>query len=469
MAAVLFAVSGLVSAITALLPIQEGVNRPGEFGVGVAAIGVGVWAWLAPWERWPRSRSLWLPPLAFAILASTYVTGSSEDVTFATYFVVVFVWIGICHPRWTSVRMLPLGVGAYVLPLVFTGEGVQALDSTLEVAVLCGIVGEGLAWVSDKLRAAEAVDERRGYEIQMLLRSAELLARENDPARLPKLAVELGVQLLRSDTALLLLLEGQESMRAAASYGWPEEVDEIAIGSRPEPRRLAEGDRIALLGGAAFREAFGLAAPTDRLMLLPLPGASRPQGVLAAGLGDRPLDEFGRDVALTFATQAGLALERVKASQALREETLRDELTGLGNRRYANLALADAMSGDALVVIDLDRFKELNDSAGHAAGDEVLRALAAHLRTALREDDTAARLGSDEFLLILRGVRDNASATLDRLELQWRAADPPVTYSAGIAVRGAGESAEEALARADAALLAAKRRGRDRVSIAAEP
>jgi hypothetical protein len=161
MAAVLFAVSGLVSAVTALLPIQEGVNRAGELVVGVAAIGVGLWAWLAPWDRWPRARSLWLPPLAFALLASTYVTGSSEDATFSTYFVVVFVWIGICHPRWTSVKLLPFGVAAYVLSLVITGEGVQALDSTLEVAVLCGLVGEALAWVSEKLRAAEAVDERR--------------------------------------------------------------------------------------------------------------------------------------------------------------------------------------------------------------------------------------------------------------------------------------------------------------------
>jgi diguanylate cyclase (GGDEF)-like protein len=302
----------------------------------------------------------------------------------------------------------------------------------------------------------------------MLLRSAELLARENDPARLPTLTVELGVQLLRSDIALLLLLEGHEALRPVASYRWPGEVGEIALGLRPESRRLAEGDQIVVLDRDAFREALGLDAPADRVLVLPLTGASRSQGLLAAPLGDRPLDDFGRDVALTFATQAGLALERVKASQALREESLRDELTGLGNRRYANLALADAAPGDAIVEIDLDHFKELNDTRGHAAGDEVLQALAAHLRTALREDDTAARLGGDEFLLILRGVRDNASATLDRLELQWRAADPPVTYSAGIAVRGEGESAEETLARADAALLAAKRRGRDRVSIAAE-
>jgi diguanylate cyclase (GGDEF)-like protein len=469
MAAVLFLAAGLVSTLTAFLPIQEGASRAGELVVGLTAIAVAVFAWTAPWERWPRSRSLWLPVLAFAILAATYVTDASSEATFATYFVVVFVWVGVCHPRWTSVRLLPLGVAGYVTPLVATGGGVTAIDSTLEVGVLCGLVGEALAWVSEKLRVAEVVDERRGYQMQMLLRSAELLARENDPTRLPRLVVDLAVQLLRTDAAIVLLVEGDETLRTAASYGWPDAPAELSIAGSAAVRRLLEGDQVAMLDRDAAQGDLRPLLAHPAVLVLPLPGTARTQGLLAAAGREAHVDDFGRDVALTFATQAGLALERVRASQALLEESLRDELTGLGNRRYANLALADSAVGDAIVMIDLDQFKDLNDRDGHAAGDRILRELAAHLRGTLREDDLAARMGGDEFLLILRRARDHAFATVDRLEERWRAGDPPVTYSAGIAVRLDGESTDRTLARADAALYAAKQQGRARVSLAAEP
>lgn len=467
MAAVLFLVSGGLSVVTAFLPIQPGANRAGELVVGLAAIAIGGFAWLAPWQRWRRSSTLGLPVLAFGVLAATELTGSAEAATFATYFVVVFVWVGIAHPRWTSARLLPIAVVAYVAPLVSTDQAATALDSGLEVAVLCLLVGEALAWVSERLRIAEVVDERRSYQMQQLLRAGELLARENEPTRLPGLAAELAVQLLRTHAAVVLLVEGDGALRSVRSFRWPEEAEVSTLTASPELRRVMESDRVAVLDRERLERDLGFALPFPAVLAMPLAGTTRPQGVLLAGLKETsPIDEFAQDAARTFATQAGLALERVQAAQSLLAESLRDELTGLGNRRYANVALADSTAGDAIVVIDLDRFKELNDARGHAAGDDVLKMLAAHLRTALRDNDTAARLGGDEFLLILRGIGDNAVAALDRLEQRWRSGRPPVTYSAGVAMRRDDESSEQTLARADAALYAGKDRGRDRVTVA---
>jgi diguanylate cyclase len=174
-------------------------------------------------------------------------------------------------------------------------------------------------------------------------------------------------------------------------------------------------------------------------------------------------------VARTFGTLAALTLERVQAVRSLLEESLRDELTGLGNRRAANRALDRLRPGDAVAIADLDHLKELNDTEGHAAGDELLRAFAEQLASSLREGDVASRLGGDEFLLVLRGVGDNAEAIVGRLAERWRSTSPMASFSAGVTVSSGEGDGDAALERADAALYAAKRAGRDRVVSSAEP
>lgn len=81
-------------------------------------------------------------------------------------------------------------------------------------------------------------------------------------------------------------------------------------------------------------------------------------------------------------------------------------------------------------MIDLDHFKELNDTIGHAAGDDLLRAFANELTRSLGEGDAAARLGGDEFLLVIRRAGEHAGGTLDRLAVRWRATGAAVTFSA---------------------------------------
>jgi len=172
-------------------------------------------------------------------------------------------------------------------------------------------------------------------------------------------------------------------------------------------------------------------------------------------------------------------VERLRA--ALAEEAVRDPLTGLHNRRHLDRELHAAVAGAgdgpvAVVAVDVDHFKAVNDRWGHAAGDSVLRSVADELRAAARAEDVVARVGGEEFVLVLAGADAGAAATRAE-ELRARCAalvhavpggSTALTVSIGVALAGpAGDGGAAVLARADAALYAAKAAGRDRVVLAA--
>jgi len=169
----------------------------------------------------------------------------------------------------------------------------------------------------------------------------------------------------------------------------------------------------------------------------------------------------------------------VAALETIRTLATIDELTQLANRRHMNevLAVAErrmAAAGTAppcIAVIDLDFFKQINDRHGHAAGDAVLRGFALAARTELRAGDVLARWGGEEFLLLLPATAvADAQAVLERIRARVAALAPPgvvlerpVSFSAGLCARHAGEAFADTIRRADGALYAAKSGGRDRV------
>jgi diguanylate cyclase (GGDEF)-like protein len=113
--------------------------------------------------------------------------------------------------------------------------------------------------------------------------------------------------------------------------------------------------------------------------------------------------------------------------------------------------------GDAVVMLDLDTLKATNDEFGHGAGDALLSAVATHIASHVRDGDTVARWGGDEFVIVLRGGGPAAGGVVDRLRQS-----SPATFSAGVAVHHGGPGTTT-LANADAALLDAKRAGGGRV------
>jgi diguanylate cyclase (GGDEF)-like protein/PAS domain S-box-containing protein len=199
--------------------------------------------------------------------------------------------------------------------------------------------------------------------------------------------------------------------------------------------------------------------------------------------GIRPLSTSKRQLATAVAEQVGLALANLKLRETLRLQSVRDPLTGLFNRRFMQESLERelrraARSNKPLggILLDIDHFKQFNDSYGHEAGDIVLRELGGFLQSQIRNEDIACRVGGEEFLLILPDT--SLDVTRQRAE-KLREASKRVSVQYGGRPLGAialsmgvvafpvhGTTCEVILRSADEALYQAKAQGRDRVVVA---
>ncbi|MBO0662644.1 PleD family two-component system response regulator [Jiella sp. MQZ9-1] len=213
-------------------------------------------------------------------------------------------------------------------------------------------------------------------------------------------------------------------------------------------------------------------------------GAARALELGANDYVARPIDR--NELAARLRTQ----LRRKRYDEGLRrslqdtiELAVRDPLTGLHNRRFLDSRLfraqqraADGLEGFALALLDIDHFKRINDGFGHDAGDAVLTEFAARLTTTVRGSDLVCRFGGEEFAVLMPGadlqtagqIAERIRQTIEALPFAIAGELLAVTVSAGVAAAGAGteEHRETMLKRADAALYAAKRAGRNRVGTA---
>jgi diguanylate cyclase (GGDEF)-like protein/PAS domain S-box-containing protein len=185
----------------------------------------------------------------------------------------------------------------------------------------------------------------------------------------------------------------------------------------------------------------------------------------------------------TFAEQIGLSIANIRLREALRNQSIRDSVTGLFNRRYLEETLdrevhraARSAQGLGIIMLDLDHFKRFNDTFGHDAGDLVLKNVGTFLSKNTRADDIACRYGGEEFVLVL----PNASLEATEMRAQKMREDAKqlsivhlgkslgnVSISIGVAAFPAhGVSPVQLMAKADAALYQAKKAGRDRVVVA---
>ena len=283
-----------------------------------------------------------------------------------------------------------------------------------------------------------------------------------------------------AERAVALLEEGRPVLQRG-----PEAVQAQVVWAVARVRALVRLGRPAdaAAEGATLLARFVRAGGGDRVALA--------YEVMAA---ERTASPDGVPAAAGAAAYVALAEERVRADDALlaslfrarvdllrREDERRvlartatlDSLTGLVNRRGATAALEDAARRPAdepvaLVLVDLDAFRAVNDSAGHLAGDVVLQRVAGALRAVARGGDLVARWGGDEFVVLAPLAAGPAMALAERLRRTVQEATEPraedaVTASVAVAVREEPLAAQAWLRRAEAALDAARRTGGDRV------
>ncbi|RMG95158.1 MAG: diguanylate cyclase [Candidatus Dadabacteria bacterium] len=344
------------------------------------------------------------------------------------------------------------------------------------------------------LRAlAEALENREAFrEILDLNRTLEAQAEQ---LRREKEELERRNQELRAVSRL--------AQDLAASLEPQEVVDRLrarlaeVFGGRPVRIGLwgrAPGG-LAVVDGAGHREVEGAPGPWAKrvlrgeevrergeagdLVVVPMRARDRVVGFLAAG-GGSPIPDHEVELLRIFGDTAAIALENARLYQAMRDLSVRDELTGLFNRRYFQERLKAEWNHAsrhriplALLVIDIDHFKRLNDGNDHLTGDAALRKLAELLTRNTRGIDTVARYGGEEFVVILPQTnREGGMAAAEKLRRAVARTRFPgedavpggkLTVSIGGAWwPGGADSAEELLERADHALYEAKQGGRNR-------
>lgn len=266
-----------------------------------------------------------------------------------------------------------------------------------------------------------------------------------------------------------------------------------ALGATHDPDQLR---RLIVEAAIEATSAFGgvLVGPSGELVKAGSPdrGGDRIEVPLQAGsvnfgalilFGDVFEDE-DRMTAVSLASHAVVALDNARLHRIVERQALVDGLTGLPNRRQCEetlageLARVDRFGGPlAVVVADLDRFKDVNDRYGHPAGDAVLREFGVLLLETVRDVDSAGRWGGEEFLLILPGTDLDGGAQVaerirvalaGRIVLALDGTPIPVTASFGVAATPPAATASELFTAADAAMYEAKRTGRNRVQTAPE-
>ena len=446
----LFVATGVVTIATARLAAASGGSPGVLVALGSAAVVAGVAAWRAPWDRWHPRALLVVVVVALVLISVGNYAGDADPYTYAVYFVVLFTWVGLSQPRWTTLWLTPAAAAAYIVPLRLSSLHRDSATSSVIVAMAaCVLVGETIAKVVHELRRARELDGRRVGDLEAIVGAGALLQGDVEREEVGDLLARVATSILHGSGALVLLVDGEEGVVTAGSHALegvtlvdilpaPAVVDAALLGSEP----VVAGERI----------------------VVPLRGSAGNLGaVVVACPGHAEFDQFALHAAQLFGAQAGLALEQVRAIEALTEAAMNDPLTGVGNRRRAATLLEHLDPGDAVVLIDLDHFKLVNDTTGHASGDKVLVALGRYLRDHARGMDTVARYGGEEFLVVFRGAGSRALSATERLVEGWRATRPLTTFSAGVAVHEVGRSPAATLGRADAALYRAKRTGRDRV------
>ncbi|CAN5214049.1 hypothetical protein BH24ACT23_BH24ACT23_11830 [soil metagenome] len=350
-------------------------------------------------------------------------------------------------------------------------------------------------------RELKEQSERRGAENQILLTS--LRERQRLLERLARIqrkivtrsalkdvleAIVWGArELLGDETVGLRLLDPGDSGRMilVASTGVPPELLDDSrhgrVGDGAGGLAIAEERLVAIDDYQASGDANSMFVQDGvrAAMAAPVEEHGKVAGslVVATHVAGRSYSQAEREVLLAFAEHASLALTDARVVEQATNNAFYDSLTGLPNRvllldRLAQ-ALARASRADKRVAVlfcDLDGFKTVNDSLGHAAGDELLAAVARRIEASIRSGDTAARFGGDEFAVLLEDVSDEEVATASRRILGGMA-DPftlggrEVFVSASIGVAFGTDESEDLLRNADLALYRAKARGKGRFEV----
>ena len=411
--------------------------------LGLAAIVAGAGMLAVPWYRLPRRASLWIVGPAMVLIG----VGNWLDpdpYQASLFFFLLAMWLGMAQPRGTMLALSPLFAAVYWWPIASVPHTPGITRAVPYVIAVCLLTGESLAWLTARLHAVQ----RR--------------LREHDERRFQALLAA------SSDTTLVL------GANSEVTYISPSATRVLRLPATPLGGKDA---RVFIREHVHPDDAGDLTGQLDQLF--GRPGSEETVRFRVAGDGGTwwDVEGVGRNLLDDEAVRGVLlnlrdVSERTELERALTQQAFTDQLTGLPNRAFLHerttqaLRLADENNHTTvLLLIDLDRFKEVNDTLGHHHGDMLLQQLAQRLRATVRASDTVARLGGDEFAVLLRQIAtvDDALVVANKvhaaIEAPFQVEGLTVDVDASIGVAAYPDHArspDELLQRADVAMYAAK-------------
>jgi diguanylate cyclase (GGDEF)-like protein len=383
------------------------------------------------------------------------------------------------------------------LPIRADGLVVGVLDVALARPLRAGDL-EHLREAADELGRAVAAAGGPPAEspAQRMLRHMTTLSSLDEPDAIARALLPAALDVMALDSAVLVRRDRHVAPEPGAPAGAGAELDDderaalrpvAAVGPLGGALTGLSAGALQAIEGAVHDGAAGVVVATAvdlaRPELEPLHAAggrslvavsllahAETHGLLLlAGTAERAVSVDDVELLELLAAHAATCLRTADLMRSLREQAATDPLTGLGHHAtfHATLANAHRRPSTAVVLVDVDGFKRLNDTFGHQYGDRVLRELAGALTGALRRGDTLFRIGGDEFAALLL-VSDAAEALEAGRRLRAAVADAGlgVTVSIGVAVPQEGETDACVLGRADRALYRVKGDGRDGVALA---
>jgi diguanylate cyclase (GGDEF)-like protein len=344
-----------------------------------------------------------------------------------------------------------------------------------------------VSWSLGKVAEQERADHDGCFR-RRLHAFVHRLVREKDSASLYRLVLRTLAAQVRAQTGAIATLDPREDALAiVATLGYPHAIVEH-LRIRPGEGllgRVFESGRPLLDHVRAVVPVARIRYRTDSYMLLPLTEGDERHAVIAltdrSDGGDFDAQDFKAARLMAAAATSAFSAQVLRTRVAeLTELATIDPVTGLFNRRHfetrleAEVERARRQGQDlAVLLIDIDDFKQVNDTRGHLEGDRTLREVADLLRAGVRIFDVCARYGGEEFVIVMPaasvGVAQQVSERIRaRIERSFAHDLVPVTVSVGIGILAKGTTADELLDAADGALISAKKAGKNRVCTARE-
>jgi diguanylate cyclase (GGDEF)-like protein len=480
------------AAAGGLLAVQA-VEAPSGKSVAIAGVVLAFAMLLVVWPRRVLAQGRVEAAVAIVALATTVLIFITALISPAGAFISA---AGLLIPITAAVPYLETRRLRWLMVFAWVGTVATAATSLLADPAAAPAPGGSLLWGSALISALvlfllyQSTERLRASsrEFSRLFSLSSDLAEAADPGVLGDLVARHLTEATGMDDCVIYA-RAPETGRLSAFGSHPAqralETDTEALQDRPmlqrviHERRHMTVDALNEHADAAERAHLkGLGRAT--MLLLPLVAHGDPLGLAElTSAAFRAVDDRRLALARTLAFEAAMAIENGRLYHELRERSLHDPLTGLANRSLFfdrvehAIARLGRQSGESVAVlfIDLDGFKSVNDTLGHARGDRLLALAAERLETVVRKTDTVARLGGDEFALLLEGVTVPegpvivAERALGLLSTPFDLHGQRVSVSAsiGIAAQADATSGAEALIhQADAAMYDAKRAGKGR-------